>query len=123
MLVATINPPAKKVTQVSPFSTTDLTANQMVVKCTNLVIGGAAGSNSDRVQFDVRFGTVEYEKKPDGSNGNALFNILIIHGITLTQAELANWGTDDTIIFNVIAQKLGFSIVSIQDYPTMNYTN
>lgn len=123
MLVATINPPAKKLVQSSPFSTTELTANQMVVKCTQLVIGGASGSNSDSVKFDVRFGTVSYEKNPDGSNGNAIFNILLIYNATFTQEELSSWGTDDTVIFNAIAQKLGFSVVSVEDVPTLNYTN
>ena len=123
MLVATINPPAKKIAQATPFSTTELTANQMVIKCTQLVIGGASGSNSELVKFDVRFGTVEYEKNPDGTDGNAIFKILVIYNATFTQAELSNWGTDDTVIFNAIAQKLGFSVVSIQDIPTLNYTN
>jgi hypothetical protein len=123
MLVATINPPAKKVVQATPFSTTELTANQMCIKCTSVVIGGASGSNSERISFDIRFGTVEYQKNPDGTNGNAIFNILLIHSASFTQSELASWGTDDTVIFNIIAQKLGFSIVTLQDYPTLNYTN
>jgi len=123
MLVATINPPAKKLVQSTPFSSTELTANQMICKCTQLVIGGSGASNSNNVKFEVRFGTVEYEKKPDGTNGNAIFNILLIYGAEFTQQELANWGTDDTVIFNLVAQKLGFNIVSTQDVPTLNFTN
>jgi hypothetical protein len=123
MLVAKINPPAKKIVQATPFTSTELTADQMIVKCTQLVIGGAAGSNSDSIKFEVRFGKVEYEKNPDGSNGNAIFNILLMHQPTLTQQELATWGTDDTVIFTLIAQKLGINIISLDDYPTLNFTN
>jgi len=123
MLVATINPPAKKVVQSTPFSSTELTANQMIVKCTQLVIGGAAGSNSDQTRFEARFGSVDYQKNPDGSNGNASFNTLVIHSTSFTQQQLANWGTDDTIIFTLIAQQLGVSIVKTEDVPTLNFTN
>jgi hypothetical protein len=123
MLVATINPPAKKVVQSTPFSSTELTANQMIVKCTQLVIGGAAGSNSDITRFEARFGTVAYEKNPDGTNGNAIFNTLVIHSTSFTQQELANWGTDDTIIFTLIAQQLGISVITTEDIPTLNFTN
>jgi hypothetical protein len=123
MLVAKINPPAKKVVQATPFTTTELTANQMIIKCTQLVIGGAQGSNSNSIKFEVRFGTVEYEKNPDGSNGNAIFNILMMHNPELTQQELATWGTDDTVIFNLVAQKLGVTILSLDEYPTLNFTN
>lgn len=123
MLVATINPPAKKIVQSTPFTSTELTANQMIVKCTQLVIGGAAGSNSDQTRFEARFGTVEYQKNPDGSNGNAIFNTIVIHSTTFTQQVLANWGTDDTIIFTLIAQQLGVSIVKTEDIPTLNFTN
>lgn len=123
MLVATINPPAKKLVQSTPFATTELTANQMIVKCSQLVIGGAAGSNSDQTRFEAKFGNVEYQKNPDGTNGNAIFNTLLLHQTTFTQQELANWGTDDTIIFTLIAQQLGFSIVKTEDVPTLNFTN
>ena len=123
MLVATINPPAKKIVQSTPFDITELTGNQMIVKCSQLVIGGASGSNSDEIRFDVKFGNVEYEKNPDGTNGTAIFQILAIHQQRFTQEELTNWGTDDTIIFNMIAQKLGFNIVSTEDIPSLNYTN
>ena len=123
MLVATINPPAKKIVQSTPFSSTELTANQMIVKCTQLVIGGAAGSNSDQTRFEARFGTVVYEQNPDGTNGNAIFNTLVIHSTSFTQQELANWGTDDTIIFTLIAQQLGISVITTEDIPTLNFTN
>lgn len=123
MLVATINPPAKKIVQSTPFTSTEITGNQMIVKCTQLVIGGAAGSNSDQTRFEARFGTVGYQKNPDGSNGNAIFDTIVIHSTTFTQQQLANWGTDDTIIFTLIAQQLGVSIVKTEDIPTLNFTN
>jgi hypothetical protein len=66
---------------------------------------------------------VEYQKNPDGTNGNAVFNTLLIHSTSFTQQELANWGTDDTIIFTLIAQQLGVTIVKTEDVPTLNFTN
>ncbi len=123
MLVATINPPAKKVIQPTPFSTQELTANQMIVKCTKLVIGGDPTSNADKVNFDVRFGTVKYQPALNGGQGDPYFEILVHYNTTLTQQELSGWGTDDTVVYGIIAQKLGFQVTQLQDVPGLNYTN
>jgi hypothetical protein len=47
----------------------------------------------------------------------------VIHSTSFTQQELANWGTDDTIIFTLIAQQLGISVITTEDIPTLNFTN
>lgn len=122
MLVATINPPAKKIIQNSPFSATqEFSGDKMIVKCTRLLIGASSASNDD-ARFDIRFGKVKYEKNPDGSQGNPILEILLSYSCNLTQAEMANWGTDDTVVYDLIAQKLGFQIVSLEEVPGLHFT-
>lgn len=123
MLVATINPPAKKVVQSTPFATTELSANRMVIKCTKLVIGGDSNFNGDKVNFDVRFGTIKYQQNPDGSDGNPYIEVLVHYNCSFLQSELSAWGTDDTIVFNIIAEKLGFQVTSLDNVPNLYYTN
>ena len=99
MLVAKINPLAKRIVQTTPFSQTELTGEYMVA---------------------VRFGNVKYYQNPDGSNGDPLMDTVISARVTFTSAELSDWGTDDTIVYQKIAQKLGFTIVSTENLPISN---
>jgi len=122
MLVAKINPPAKRVIQTSPFATDEFTAEYMVVKCTDLVIGGSSNSPTDEIKFNIKFGNLGHIKNPDGSVGRSKLDEILFTTITLTQQELSDWGTDDSIVFNKIAQKLGFSVISIQSIEDMPFT-
>lgn len=121
MLVATITPPAKKIVQTNPFGEIrEYTGNKMIVKCTRLIIGASSSSNDD-ARFDIRFGNLKYEKNPDGSQGSPILDILASFSCNLTQAEMANWGTDDTVIYNILAQKLGFQVLTIDDCPGLEF--
>lgn len=122
MLVATVNPPAKKVIQQNPFTTTEYTGDKMIIKCDRYIIGASPTTNDD-ARFDIRFGNIKYETNPDGSQGSPIFNILVTYSCSLTQEELATWGTDDTVIFNIVAQKVGFQVVSLVDIPGLYFTN
>jgi len=123
MLVATINPPAKKVVQSTPFTTDEFTASQMIAKCTKLVIGGDSSNGNNKIEFDVRFGNVYYETKPDGTQGRPMFQILVHYNTQFTQAELSDWGTDDSIVYEKIATKLGFQVVSTQIISDLSFGN
>lgn len=122
MLVAKINPPAKRVIQTSPFTVDEFTGEYMVVKCIDLVIGGSSNSPTDEVKFTIKFGNLSNLTNPDGSLGRAKLDEVLFTTVTLTQQEVSDWGTDDSIIFNKIAQKLGFSVISIQSIEDMAFT-
>ena len=111
MLAAKISPKAKKVMQVSPLETKEFTADYMSAKCTKLIIGGGS-SHNDNTEFSLRFFNVKYDTNPDGSQGRAIMDIIMVHNVTFSQTELANWGTDDSIVLDLVAQKLGFTILS-----------
>lgn len=114
MLVAKVNPPAKKIMQANPFQQTEITAEYMIAKCAQLVIGATPGSLNDEVIFQVRFGNIKYEQNPDGTNKPPMLDIILVTRVLFTQAELSDWGTDDTIVYGKIANKLGFNIESTQ---------
>lgn len=122
MLVTKINPPAKRVIQTSPFTVDEFTGEYMVVKCIDLVIGGSSNSPTDEVKFTIKFGNLSNLTNPDGSLGRAKLDEVLFTTVTLTQQEVSDWGTDDSIIFNKIAQKLGFSVISIQSIEDMAFT-
>lgn len=114
MLVAKINPPAKKIYQKTPFVQQEVFADYMIAKCTQLVIGGIPGSPNNEIVFNVKFGEIKIEKNPDGTDKPPLFDVLMHARVAFTQDELSDWGTDDTVIYTKIANKLGFNIISTQ---------
>lgn len=117
MLVAKVTPLAKKIYQTNPFTQAELTADSMVAKCTQLNISPTPNSVNDEIVFSVRFGNIKYYKNPDGSNANPMLDVVIACQVKFTQSELSDWGTDDTIVYTKIAQKLGFTISSTENLP------
>lgn len=105
MNLAKINPAVTKTFQISPFETTTEQADYMSVSANQYIIGG------DKVSFGVRFGTYNSEAE----HAVDKFKILLRHEVILTKAEISDWGTDDSVIFQKIATKLGTSIVEIID--------
>ena len=118
MLVASINPPAKKVLQTTPFTTEEITAPQMITKCSRLVIG----NSSETIEFDISFGEVYDTTNPDGSI-RPMFKLMVHHNLRFTHSELADWGTDDSFIYYKIAERLGFQITSLTEVPELNFGN
>jgi len=118
MLVALINPPAKKVLQTTPFATEEILAPQMTAKCTRLVIG----DSSETIEFDIRFGEVYNTTNPDGSI-RPMFKLMVHHHLRFTQSELSDWGTDDSYVYYKIAERLGFQITSLTEVQGLNFGN
>ncbi len=54
MLVAKINPPAKRIVQTTPFSQTELTGEYMVARCTQLNIDPTPNTPTDEIIFYER---------------------------------------------------------------------
>jgi hypothetical protein len=111
MLVAKINPPAKRVIQTSPFTSQEILGEYMIVRCDRIVIGAVASTFNDKIEFEVKFGNIKYEKNLDGSQGQALFDKVTHTRVNFSHQELSDWGTDDTIIYQKIGDKLGFNVV------------
>lgn len=98
MLLGKLKTPATKVYQSGAFSSTTATADYMSVATQRFVIG------EDKTSFELRFGnlTIENEKER--------FDVLLRENIELTSDEISNWGTDDSVLLDLIAVKLGTSI-------------
>jgi hypothetical protein len=100
MLVAKITPPAKKVIEVSPFSSTTEELNYMTAIARPYVPG------SESTNFQVQFGSLN-------SNENTRFSSQLNSQLNLTSEELSNWGTNDEVLLEIIANKLGVDVIEI----------
>jgi hypothetical protein len=98
MLLGKLATPATKVVQNGAFSSTSISADHLVVGTERFVIG------EEKVTFELRFGNVITE------NQKERFDIVLRENITMTSEELALWGTDDSVLLDVIAAKLGTTI-------------
>lgn len=98
MLLGKLETPAIKVYQEGAFNTTAASAEYMVVSTERYVIG-----NPD-VFFELRFGNIIIE------NDKERFDILLRENVKMTSDELSEWGTDDSVLLDIIAAKLGTSI-------------
>jgi hypothetical protein len=98
MLLGKLATPAIKVIQNGAFSTTNATADYMVVSTQRFVIG------EDKTTFELRFGNVITE------NEQERFDILLRENLKMTSEELSTWGTDDSVLLDLVAAKLGTTI-------------
>ena len=110
MLYAKINPAATKVDQPSPFSTSTTTvANYMTALARPYAVGAS------KTRFEVQYGNVTVTT--DGYAKD--FKQLLSGEVTLTSEQLASWGSDDTIVLNLIAAAVGTTVEStITSAPT-----
>ena len=110
MLLGKLATPATKVYQVDALNTATATAEYLVVAANRYVIG------KPNVFFEVRFGNIITE------NNKERFDIVLRHELKMTQEELASWGTDDSIVLDLVAEKLNNSIVEkVQKKFTQTY--
>ncbi len=110
MLIAKINPPAKALSQVTPFSEpTQIVGEYMKVATDRYTMG------STKVRFQVSFGLLV-------PNGIDKFDFKTIHSDSahLEDAELSDWGTDDSVIFERLAAKFGISVTEVVDKDITN---
>ena len=103
MLIAKINPPAIKIVESTPFSST--TKNlQYMSAIARPYIPGASITN-----FQIQFGTVIL----DNTDTVIGFNNESNSQLSMTSAELSTWGTNDETLLTLIATKLGVSVVEV----------
>ncbi len=98
MLLGKLATPATKVYQNGAFSSTTATADYMVVSTQRFVIG------DDKANFEIRFGNIVTE------NDENRFDIVLREHLEMTSDELSTWGTDDSVLLDLIANKLGTTI-------------
>ena len=103
MIFAKISPVATVVRQDGPFNTTSVTGSYMTAAARPYVLG------ADEVKFQVSYGEVVLDE-----NGAVIdFKAITDAELNLSGAQIANWGTDDSVIFNQIATANGLTISKI----------
>lgn len=105
MLLAKINPAATFTSQDGPFAQpTIITADYLTALARPYVAG------ADKTNFEIQFGT--YIPAVQGEQAQpAKFNRVQSSQLTLFAEELASWGTDDAVLLDAVASKLGTSVV------------
>jgi hypothetical protein len=98
MLLGKLATPATKVIQNGAFGNTIVTADYMIVSTQRFVIG------EDTIDLELRFGNVITE------NEKERFDIVLRQNIEMTSEELATWGTDDSVLLDLVALKLGTTL-------------
>lgn len=110
MLLGKLTTPLTKVFQVNALKTETTNAEYLVVATNKYVIG------KPNVKFEVRFGNIIVENKRER------FDIVLRHALDMSMEELASWGTDDSIVLDLVAQKLNLSILE-KVQKDFSYTN
>ena len=99
MLLGKLATPATKVYQNGGFNTTTATAEYIAVSALRYVIG------ENITEFELRYGNILLEDDQER------FDILLRENIKMSSDELLTWGTDDSVLLDLIATKLGTSII------------
>jgi hypothetical protein len=125
MLVSKITPAAKKIIQVNPFEQKSIEGDLMIVNVQKYVVGSLDGTFNDDNVFEVKFGNMKQETKPDGTTKD-MFDSVIVQRIKMTTQEVSTWGLDDHILHQLIIDKInengaGLTIVS-QSVQNIGYT-
>ena len=108
MLYAKIFPIAKRIRQINAFSSLTIEGDYMTFSIQPYI----AGSNS--IKVNVMFGNITEITTDD--NNYEQFNLIYSTKIDVSGTDLQNWGVEDEYLLDVIANKIGTSIV---EYKTI----
>jgi hypothetical protein len=111
MLISKINPPAKKNVGVNPFSSTTIDLNYMTA------IARPYAPGADVTNFQVQFGTLTLNE----SNVAESFSNQSSTQLRLTKEELETWGTNDEVLLNIVATKLGVTVIEFVEVPNNSF--
>jgi hypothetical protein len=100
MLLGKLSKAAEKVYKTTPFTTEIITAEYMSVTSDKYVIG------AKDVSFELRFGKLVLDEASKPKE----FEVVFRDSAKLTSEELSTWGTDDSIVLDLIATKFGVTI-------------
>lgn len=111
MLYAKINPPASRVDQSNPFGAPKtVVADYMTAMARPYALG------AKRTRFEIQYGNVTLNS--DGYVTN--FSQMMSGEIVLTAEQLSSWGSDDSVVLQIIASSVGTSIESYVTPPPVN---
>lgn len=103
MIYAKINPPAKTVTNNNPINPTIVELDYMTLYLRGYGIG------SKRINIEINYGNVI--NNIDGTPFR--FDKKSSSNIFLSDVDIATWGTDDSVLLPLIAEKLGTQVIEI----------
>jgi len=113
MIFAKISPVATIVRQEGPFSSSSVTGSYMTAAARPYVLG------SEEVRFQISYGEVVLDE-----NGAVTdFKQIADSEVSLSGAQIAGWGTDDTVILNEIAAVNSLTISEIVSGSVNNRFN
>jgi hypothetical protein len=110
MLLAKINPPAEKITEVTPFSSTTVTLDYMTAIARPYVAGAT------KTNFVIEFGNIT-----EVDDSVTSFQSRTQTNLTLTSEELSSWGTNDEVLLTIVAGKLGVAIEGYKNFDKNNF--
>jgi len=110
MLLAKISPSAVIVSQTSPFEHTETAASYMTAVANQYILDG------ESTNFNVLFGNLS-APVPDEEPQPQPFVLLYSYPLVLTAEQLANWGTDDSELLQIIAEQIGTTILEFLNIP------
>jgi hypothetical protein len=112
MLLAKISPAANFVSSANPFGTpTTVTADYMTVSARPYQVG------SSKTNFDVSY----LQATLDGTGKVTSIQNVGRASLQLTAADLATWGTDDSVLLSIVAAKVGTAVQSTVDYEGQGF--
>jgi hypothetical protein len=115
MLLAKINPAATFTSQSGPFAEPTIITADYLTALARPYLAGASKTN-----FEIQFGT--YVPAVEGEQPQpAKFNRVQSSQLVLTSQELASWGEDDIALLDVVASKLGTSVVETTEVEGNNF--
>jgi hypothetical protein len=104
MLYAKITPSAEIVAQTTPFEHSTTNAPYMSVVANPYV------PDAEVTNFTISFGYSVLPVAPEEPQPSP-YVFIYTYQLLLTKQELATWGTDDEELYEIVANKLGCSIV------------
>jgi hypothetical protein len=112
MLYAKINPKASFVKQEGPFAAPVTVEADYLTALARPYAAGASQTN-----FEVQFGNAVLNEEGVVVSINQVSNSSVV----LTAEELVNWGTDDSLLLEAIAAKLGTTVESVIELENNNF--
>jgi hypothetical protein len=109
MLFAKISPTAKAATQDGAFIVHENTCEWMTAN-TQYSLG------QEYTRFQISFGNFVVNTDPNEPALN-IFDKLLTIFLDFTKEELSTWGQDDAVVFDIIAAKIGTTVVEVVDKP------
>ena len=103
MLFGKINPTAKIPAMSDPFTYTVTEATHITATADRYGLG------AKEVTFSVIYGTPVFDEEGTMTN----FQTLLSTSVTFTDTEIADWGTDDTVMLNKVAAKVGTAVTEV----------